>query len=176
MARSNDSTDRPWRATELNDYQDGTTPSAETPDGDQPFVLTVNDQREQVFIGHPAGTAEAGFDLTRFSSADSFQRLVENHHLEGPRDVPLYPSRQRPDVEAGDLKGWVWADEYVLLMVAANPLTGARARIQREPDPGYAGYIGIKGERASVQTLFHAVRRRASECKGYDNSHSRYIR
>lgn len=176
MARSNDDSDElPSRGTQLNDYADETTPTVGTPDSDHPFILNTNDKRERVSISHPGGTAEAGFDLTKFSSADSFQRFVENYHLEGPYDVPLYPSQQNPDVEAGDLKGWVWADEYVLVMVTANPLTGVRARIQREPEPGYAGYIGIEGERASVKAVFRAIRRRASECKGYDNTHSKYI-
>jgi len=140
MARSDDD-QPPSRSTQLDDYKDGTAPSVETPAGERPFVITTNDQRERVHVSHPAGTAEAGFDVTKFPTAESFRQLVSKHHLEGPYEIPLYPSRQNPDLEAGELKAWAWADEYVVLLVCANPLTGVRAHIQRQPEPGYASYI-----------------------------------
>ena len=134
-----------------------------TPDVDEPpFSVTMNDDARTVDVTHPAGTAEAGYDLTSFPSPESFQALLDNHHLRGPYGIPRHPDRRHPDTDAGGLKGWVWADEYVLVYTAANPLTRVRAGVERPPKPGYASYIGLKGERASVETLYRAIGRRGT--------------
>lgn len=154
MARSNP-TDTPRHATNLTDP---TTDSG----GEPPFSVTMNDDARTVDVTHPAGDAEAGYDLTSFPSPESFQALLDNHHLSGPYGIPRHPDRRHPDTDAGALKGWVWADEYVLVYTAANPLTGVRAGLERPPEPGYASYIGLKGERASVETLYRAIGRRGT--------------
>lgn len=178
MARSNsDDNDEEVRiATQVGDYADGTRPSKPSPDGDRPFIINTDDRHGRVTVAHPAGAAEAGFDLTEFSGAESFEQFLENHGLDGPYPVPSHPSQTKPDIEAGDLKGWVWADKYVLVLTCANPLTGVRARMRRQPEPGYAAYIGIMGQRASVEAVFHALRRRATFYKGSNRTHSEYIR
>jgi len=151
----------------------GQLPSkASATDHEAPFVAVRDDDHRRVEVRHPAGTAEAGLDLTGFDSAATFRQFLDTHHLAGPYPVPRHPSRRQPDVEAGALKGWAWADEYVVVVTGANPLTGVRAGIRRHPEPGYASYIGIKGDRSSVATMFYALRRRASVCKGADSMQS----
>jgi len=163
MARSDDAT------------LDSTAQPGEKSLESAPFIVVTGDAEETVTVEHPAGSAEAGLNLTKFAGAVSFQRFLEAHHLKGPYPIPRHPEQQARNVEAGDLVGWGWADEHVVVLPGANPLTGTRARIDRLPEPGYASYIGIKGTRSSVATMFHALRRRASYCKGADPMQSGYL-
>lgn len=158
-----------------NTVLDSTAQRNEKPLDSAPFVVVTDDADEIVTVEHPAGNSEAGLNLTKFPGAAGFQRFLDAHHLEGPYPVPCHPEQQAGDTEAGDLIGWGWADEHVVVLTGANPLTGVRARVERLPELGYASYVGIKGTRSSVATMFYALRRRASYCKGADPMQSSYL-
>lgn len=104
-------------------------------------------------------TFEAGFDLTDFGSADTFQELLEALCLSE------YQVRERGD--GYDYKIFSWSNNLLCLETGNNPLTGEYCRENMQPnEKGYASYIGLTGEKRAVDEAIMQIRERATHIKG----------
>lgn len=107
--------------------------------------------------------AEAGFDLTRFESAEDFEALLERHDLADGFAKVNDPKSSRDPCPT-------WSNENVLLIAKSNPITGVSAD-PADPgiDKGYASYIGIQGTEDAVDGLYKDIRETAEFIDGGGN-------
>lgn len=86
-------------------------------------------------VTHEAAEHEFGYDGAVFE-AGAFERLVRSFELE--REV------------VGD--AFVWYNSSVLLVTAADPLTGEYP-LDEDREPGFAGYMGLEGTKDAMREV-----------------------
>lgn len=104
--------------------------------------------------GGVAEKTEHGYDITNFGTAwPAFQA-----------ELGLRPDGREPNSVAG----FRWINDAGLLVVTGNnPVTGQyRDAAQREPQIGFASYMGAEGPAQEVERFRTAVRRHAVYIKG----------
>jgi hypothetical protein len=97
---------------------------------------------------------EYGFDLTDISSND-WKKLLKMF------SIPTTPKL--------DKNTWVWQSKKhnVFIVTSNDPLTGKyAARGGRDNEPGYAGYIGIEGDKDLVNGIAKFIQKNADYIKG----------
>lgn len=106
-------------------------------------------------------THECGFDITDFSKAENWQAILDELHLKlsdkrGPHD------------------SFVWENDRLSVVTQNNPITGeySRGKFVREPQIGFASFIGAVGDEESVERFYHLVRCKAT----YIKDETRYVR
>jgi hypothetical protein len=93
-----------------------------------------------------------GFDLTDFGSSKNFKKIVNKHKL--------VSRRQKIDT---NYYNYIWEGHNLKMVTANNPITGAFSHPKyREPDVGYASYIGIQGKEKNVRDLVKDIKKNAS--------------
>jgi len=88
-------------------------------------------------------TKEYGFDLTDIPEA-KWKELLKLLGI---------------TAKATNQDGWQWKGDGILLVTANNPLTGVYYSGAREPEKGYASYIGIEGDSAKVDLAVDFIRK-----------------
>lgn len=141
-----------------------------TPDGDRHYLL--DDTAGAARITHPLSFQKAGFDLTEFASADSFRALLKELDLPSEPDIV----DRYPDSTDNDHVAFVWANESLVIVTGANPLTGEHGWPDVLPkDEGYASSIGIEGVPQAVEEAFTLISRRGSTDGGRNRTRREYI-
>jgi len=98
-------------------------------------------------------TAQHGFDLTSFETVQNWQYVADQLGL-------------KPSV-GGENGAFVWENQRGLIVVTGNnPATGQYRSAGRDPEPGYASYIGIEGPDDEVQEAAFLIRNTAIFIKG----------
>lgn len=119
-----------------------------------------------------------GFDLTDFvlvteaparlnfeivdkeAGAQIFAEILEE--LDLPKDAKF-----EPIYEGSSCNGFVFENEKLKIVTGNNPITGQYNRGDnfRERELGYAGYIGLEGEKEAVKKAVTLIKKRASMIK-----------
>ena len=99
-----------------------------------------------------------GFDLTLIddgqAGVDKWKAILKVMKL------PLKPYHDKANY------CYVWANKRVKLVTANNPITGQYSHpSKRDPELGYASYIGIEGSPAQVAQLATLIREAAVSIK-----------
>lgn len=99
-----------------------------------------------------------GFDLTSFGDGErgkvNFKCILKEMGLS---DKPIFDKENR---------AYIWANPYLMLVTGNNPITGKYGSPkQREPELGYASYIGIEGSPDQVEKLASLIRDNAEYIK-----------
>lgn len=118
--------------------------------------------------------AQWGFDLTNFSDAKTFEAILIEMGL------PLIAKRRAAykgmDSDPLNMRPFVWKRAGLRLVTGNNPLTGKYYRAdQRNSETGYASYIGISGDEASVAKLAALIKKHAEYIKDETVGQSRFI-
>lgn len=115
-------------------------------------------------IAHPNGDAEAGFDLTDFGSPGEFQTFL--------RKFDLTPGV----VEDDGRRRYVWHNSDVVVVTGNNPITGEYSDPEmREPEKGYASYIGIEGDAEVVEEVYEYIQNNVDFIKGRNPDEREFI-
>lgn len=93
------------------------------------------------------GEAEWGFDLTHFDKPANFEKLL--------KAVGIPAKAEKKDGT------WFWTGPGIEIRTGNNPLTGeyGHGSKKREDDPGFASYIGIKGNADKVKKAAAYIRK-----------------
>lgn len=119
-----------------------------------------------------ADRAEAGFDLTDFGSAETFEKLLAA--LDLPADEN--PKLQKDPTEDRDNGLYVWANDSLALITANNPITGTYSDPEmRHDEEGYASYIGLSGTPAAVDEAYEVILDRAEFIKDRDPDRRQFV-
>lgn len=112
-------------------------------------------------VDHTGGDREAGFDFTAMHP-DDFEALLDQFEL------PETPIRFEKYLDEMTGERLVWANETVMLVTGANPITGEKVRhnTSDEPKPGYLSAVGIVGEADAVDAVYDYIGKHHIECKG----------
>lgn len=99
-----------------------------------------------------------GFDLTTFGEGEqgalNFKEILKKHNLS-----------QKP-IHSKEDGCYIWANASLFLVTGNNPLNGKYGRPgQRDPELGYASYIGIEGYPTDVEALASSIREKAEYIK-----------
>lgn len=108
--------------------------------------------------------AKWGFDLTKFESADDFKEVLE---LIGASEEP----------SQGKYGQFIWKGKKATVVTGNNPITGHYMRVnQRDPEVGYASYIGISGDDAKiVKQVADKIKELTSDIKDESPNSSDFI-
>ena len=110
-------------------------------------------------------TEQWGFDLTDIS-IENWKQLMKQFNL---TDAGLQTSKALFEGDQGT-KFWSWENPAIQIRTGNNPLTGEYAGpLPREPETGYASYIGIEGEPDLVKQAAAFIRQHG-QIKGADLS------
>lgn len=103
---------------------------------------------------------EWGFDLTDFGTAAKFKKIVDEFGLKYSRVLSPWSS------EKSDVPGrephyeFHWEAPGILIVTANNPITGEfNNPNQREPEKGYASYIGLTGDEEKVKKAVSMIKK-----------------
>lgn len=84
------------------------------------------------------------FDLTDFGDRETFISLLKDHNIDNEPEI----------VDTGQQYRYLWHSPNLTMETGNNPITGMYMNPKiREPEPGYASYIGITGEEDAVKDL-----------------------
>jgi hypothetical protein len=90
-----------------------------------------------------------GFDLVSFVGAKGFANVLGA--------VGIHSSQEPSRGSGGE---FIWKGFEIIVVTGNNPITGEdRTPGRREPQPGYAGYMGIEGDPSKVAAAVWAVKR-----------------
>lgn len=122
--------------------------------GDYAGPLTVKEvYGDLLHITHEHWNAQAGFDLTKFSTVGDFVEVLEDVGLDPVDDFV----RVRGSTNENKTRLlFVWANYDGMILTACNPITG-EMRDGKLKDKGYSSYIGIEGTGAFVTRIFDAI-------------------
>jgi hypothetical protein len=99
-----------------------------------------------------------GFDLMEFKEG-AFEDILKRYGLRLTRELK----------DAGtDMERtyFVWSNPAVSITTTNNPVTGEYQRaLERAPEKGYAGYVGITGNEGVVKNLVKDIKRGAKWIK-----------
>jgi len=95
-----------------------------------------------------SGETEWGFDLSSFQSAEAFLKLLKM----------LGISNTKPSKDS-DKSGWTWSGPGISLTTGNDPISGERFGGHREPEVGYASYIGMTGDADKVKKAADYIRK-----------------
>lgn len=105
---------------------------------------------------------ECGFDLTEIGAPEFFKLLKLNR---------LTWTNRKSDSGA-----YVWGFPEGHIVTANCPLTGNYYKPEhRDPEIGYASYIGVKGTKNFRDRVAKFIKRNAKYIKGYDKNRRSYI-
>jgi len=159
--------------TNLTEFQDGEVPER---DGDQPGlkVETKDDShRVQRKVRHRFGSAGASFDGIDFtgSHGEAFAKILDQFDLgREPTVVEMYPEND------SSVRYYVWHNQRVLIVCGNNPLTGETGKeIMASREKGHAHYVGIEGERTTVDAVRKELAKRATFYEAVDKTQRSYI-
>jgi hypothetical protein len=108
-----------------------------------------------------AKTYQCGFDLTDISAPKFFKLLALNRLTWTNRKI--------------DGGAFVWGFKDGHIVTANNPLSGDYCKPnQREPEIGYASYIGVEGTKAFRDRVAKFIKRNG-ESKDYDPKRRQFI-
>jgi hypothetical protein len=116
-------------------------------------------------------TYERGFDQTHFGSgtlgAKRFKQLLAEVGLDPMEDfVRVFRDLGRGcNTEYPDYWLYVWCNDHVMVATTCNPFNGDPASKTVSAEQGYAGYIGIGGEKSKVETATAGVESVAHQVK-----------
>lgn len=97
-----------------------------------------------------------GFDLTDFGSQANFKKLVDEFGLTVEKETKRYPNS---DATSGS---FAWSGDGILIVTKNNPITGVYADTgKRDPQKGYASYIGIEGDPVKVKKAVVMIKKLA---------------
>lgn len=100
---------------------------------------------------------EAGFDLTSISAMKWFKMLTR---------YDLTYTQRKSSYDGKPTGGFVWGFKDGHIVTANNPLHGDYSHAgQREPEIGYASYIGITGTKSFVRKVRAYIKKHASDIK-----------
>lgn len=110
---------------------------------------------------HDKQVIKWGFDLTEFPSAKTFKNLVKKHKLKNGK-------KHRHKKLGYNLYDFHWQNPSLVLETENNAITGkfSERKYHRPVEKGFAGYIGITGERKPVLRLVKDIKRKAAYIKG----------
>lgn len=135
--------------------------------------LVVEMTNSATGVHHPKETYERGFDQTHFGAgsrgARQFLKLLAEADLDPIDDfVRVYRDLGRGcNTSYPDYWLYTWSAPHVMIATTCNPLNGDPASRTISADQGYAGYIGISGEKSPVDTAVSGVRSLARQVKDY---------
>ena len=90
-----------------------------------------------------------GFDLVGFVGARGFVSVLSSVGIS---------ASQEPGRASGG--GFIWKGSGIIIVTGNNPITGEyMIPGRREPQPGYASYMGIEGNAEKVATAVQAVKK-----------------
>ena len=105
---------------------------------------------------------ECGFDLTNIDAIKFFKLLTK---------YKLTYTRRKLDGGA-----YVWGFKNGHIVTANDPLQGNYCRPEgREPEIGYASYIGITGTKAFCLSVSKYIKKNASYIKEFDPKRRQFI-
>lgn len=105
---------------------------------------------------------KCGFDLTDIGAPEFFRLLKLNN---------LTWTNRKSD---SGVYVWGFADGHIV--TGNDPLTGNFRNVgQRDPQIGYASYIGVEGTKAFRDRVAKFIKRNAKYVKGYDKNERSYI-
>ena len=113
-----------------------------------------------------------GFDLTSFGSADDFQALLSRHGLS------RYKKVAHKDYAGKHIYNtFEWSGDGLTIITANNPLTGeySGGNKQREPEKGYASYIGIDGRPDKVKALVEDIKGTTRDIKDESPNERQFV-
>jgi hypothetical protein len=133
--------------------------------------LVVEMNNSATGIHYPDRAYERGFDQTHFGTgsrgAKQFLKLLSGVDLDPVEDfVRVYRDLGRGcSTDYTTYWLYVWCNHRVMIATTCNPLNGDPASRTVSSQQGYAGYIGIGGEKEAVDTAVNAVETLAREVK-----------
>ncbi len=158
------------RATGTSVYENTVGYGEEYPQYDgEDLVVEMNNSATG--IHYPDRTYERGFDQTHFGSgthgAKQFITLLTKMGLDPVDDfVRVYRDLGRGcNTDYPDYWLYVWTNSHVMIATTCNPLNGDPASKTVQAERGYAGYIGIGGEKQAVDSATQAVEDLAQSVK-----------
>lgn len=99
-----------------------------------------------------------GFDHTGFGEGETGKQTF----LAILKECEISPK----PIHDKDGKAFIFANPYVMLVTANNPITGKYGDPKRrEPELGYASYIGIEGSPQLVEKIANLIRKKADFIK-----------
>lgn len=125
--------------------------------------LVVEMTNSATGIHYPDQTYERGFDQTHFGTGvrgvEQFIKLLNKVGLDPVDDfVRVYRDLGRGcNTEYPAYWLYVWCDDQVMVAATCNPINGDPASRTVSAEQGYAGYIGIGGEKEAVESATQAV-------------------
>jgi hypothetical protein len=122
--------------------------------GEYAGPLTVEEVHgDLLHITHEHWNAQAGFDLTKFSTVEDFVGVLEDVELDPIDDFV----RVKGSVNEEDTYLlFVWANYDGMILTGCNPITG-EMRDGKIKKKGYASYIGIEGTGPFVSRIYDAI-------------------
>lgn len=106
------------------------------------------------------GKTDWGFDLTDIP-AEKWQELVDMFKLK---------------LTHVDGKAFDWVSPNLVIITSNNPITGDYyQKGRRDNEKGYAGYIGITGDKASVLKAKNFIKKNATEIKDESKNQRDFI-
>jgi hypothetical protein len=133
--------------------------------------LVVEMNNSATGIHYPDRTYERGFDQTHFGTgtrgANQFLKLLSKVGLDPVDDfVRVYRDLGRGcNTDYPTYWLYVWCNSNVMVATTCNPLNGDAASRTVSSEQGYAGYIGIGGNKEAVDTAVNAVETLARKVK-----------
>lgn len=115
---------------------------------------------------------EWGFDLTGFKSSEDFEKLLDRHDIKKHRIICVKSHDEVKKVGESDVNcsyvkyRYSNDDESLILETGNEPLQGCYDQPRfREPEKGFAGYIGITGALEKVKALAKDIKKTAEYVK-----------
>lgn len=135
--------------------------------------LVVEMNNSTTGIHYPDRTYERGFDLTRFGQgtygAKQFISLLKEIGLHPTEDfIRVYRDLNRGsniDIDYPTYWLYAWVTDGVMIATTCNPINGDASSKDVRSDQGYAGYIGIGGDKEAVRETTQLVEDKASKIK-----------
>jgi len=112
-------------------------------------ILAVNppDVDAKADAGEAKKLVKHGFDLTTFDNAKNFLKLLK---MLGMEEMP----EQNKDGY------FIWSGPGITIVTGNDPITGTYYKPQaREPEEGYASYIGLEGEADKVKKAVDYIKK-----------------
>jgi len=101
-----------------------------------------------------------GFDLTGFKSAEDWKKVLKSV---GISDEGKLTTEKVSGIEN---VYWVWKGKGITIYTGNNPVTGEYLYPKRrEPEVGYASYIGIEGNEDKVKKVVKTIKSLTNDIK-----------
>ena len=114
-----------------------------------------------------------GFDITDFNSAKNFKALLKRNNLKSYK-------REHHTYDIGDYHAewyhYIWESPKIHMVTQNNPITGIYATPKaRDPQKGFASYVGIQGDRNAVKKLVKDIKNITMDIKAESPNERQFI-